>query len=321
MAALSYMVTAAASSVCPLAICQIVVLRADHATDGQYLVRRSIDLGEPITVVGINYRLGALGLLSSKELRDEARMRGEAGYNNLGLHDQRVALQWVAQHIHHFGGDGSKVTIAGESAGAISVFAYIRGEVPVAQNALLMSCARILPCPVDDCQRTFNTLTDRLGLRTAPSAQKLAGLRSLAVKDLQALVGVGVAQLSEDDNFFTRLGDNETWEGLTAVPSWIHAIMIGQTRHENILFAQRWAATSAKELHEELSSLHEDREYDKQFFEAYGIKRDSSHAELVSALEACTSDALFSHTTHSIATTHLQSATNSSPKVYRYSFD
>lgn len=50
-------------------------------------------------VVGINYRLGPLGVFSSKELRDEARARGEVGFNNLGFHDQRVALQWVSVSI------------------------------------------------------------------------------------------------------------------------------------------------------------------------------------------------------------------------------
>jgi carboxylesterase type B len=45
--------------------------------------------------VSVNYRLGFLGFLSSSELAEEARASGEVGWANKGLHDQRLALQWV----------------------------------------------------------------------------------------------------------------------------------------------------------------------------------------------------------------------------------
>lgn len=62
-------------------------------------MQHSISLNEPVVVVGINYRLGVLGTLASKELQDEARARSEVGFNNLGLHDQRLALQWVGRTV------------------------------------------------------------------------------------------------------------------------------------------------------------------------------------------------------------------------------
>lgn len=57
--------------------------------------------------VSINYRLLLLGYPSGHEARD-------GGFMNLGLHDQRMALQWVQENIAAFGGDPRKVTIAGE---------------------------------------------------------------------------------------------------------------------------------------------------------------------------------------------------------------
>jgi cholinesterase len=64
--------------------------------------------------VSINYRVGGWGFLGSKET-------AAAGALNIGLFDQRLALQWIQENIAAFGGNREKVTISGESAGAFSV--------------------------------------------------------------------------------------------------------------------------------------------------------------------------------------------------------
>lgn len=64
--------------------------------------------------VAIQYRLGALGFLGGSEILAN-------GAANAGLLDQRAALTWVQRHISKFGGDPSKVTIIGGSAGAGAV--------------------------------------------------------------------------------------------------------------------------------------------------------------------------------------------------------
>lgn len=64
--------------------------------------------------VTVNYRLGVEGF---GYFEDAAHGRTA----NLGIHDQLAALQWVQHHIHLFGGDRSRVTLAGHSAGAMSV--------------------------------------------------------------------------------------------------------------------------------------------------------------------------------------------------------
>jgi para-nitrobenzyl esterase len=71
-----------------------------------------------IVVVTVNYRLGLFGFLAHPELTAETTYKGSGNY---GLMDQAASLQWVKDNISAFGGDPSKITIAGESAGSISV--------------------------------------------------------------------------------------------------------------------------------------------------------------------------------------------------------
>ncbi len=69
-----------------------------------------------IVTVSINYRLGALGFANLSFLGDETADTGAAG-----ILDQIAALEWVRDNIRAFGGDPARVTVAGESAGAMSV--------------------------------------------------------------------------------------------------------------------------------------------------------------------------------------------------------
>ncbi|KAF8168656.1 Alpha/Beta hydrolase protein [Mycena galopus ATCC 62051] len=71
-----------------------------------------------VVVVTIQYRLGIFGFLSGAAVK-------ENGALNAGLLDQDFALRWVNKYISNFGGDPSKVTIWGESAGAGSVIQHI----------------------------------------------------------------------------------------------------------------------------------------------------------------------------------------------------
>eukprot|EP00064_Thunnus_orientalis_P007197 superscaffoldBa00000786_g7217 len=76
--------------------------------DGRYLAH-----SETVIVVSMNYRIGAFGFLA---LHGSSEAPG-----NMGLLDQRMALQWVQDNIHSFGGNPKQVTIFGESAGGASV--------------------------------------------------------------------------------------------------------------------------------------------------------------------------------------------------------
>lgn len=75
-----------------------------------------------IVVVSVNYRLGVFGFLALPELTKESPHKASGNY---GLLDQNAGLRWVRQNIANFGGDPKRVTIAGESAGSISVSAHM----------------------------------------------------------------------------------------------------------------------------------------------------------------------------------------------------
>lgn len=93
-------------------------LTSGSSADPQYNVSGILNvsqrLGQPIITVSINYRLGLWGFLSSTQLLEEGNL-------NVGLLDQRMAMRWVQENIAAFGGDPTKVTIWGESAGAQSI--------------------------------------------------------------------------------------------------------------------------------------------------------------------------------------------------------
>ncbi|KNG48724.1 carotenoid ester lipase-like protein precursor [Stemphylium lycopersici] len=87
---------------------------ADQRYNMSFLVQESVNVGSPIIGVTINYRTTGFGFLAGSVVL-------KSGLANLGMHDQRLALGWIQDNIASFGGDPSRVTIQGESAGAIAV--------------------------------------------------------------------------------------------------------------------------------------------------------------------------------------------------------
>ena len=77
------------------------------------IVQKSVEAGKPFIGVSLNYRLSAFGFLWGDEVK------ASGGDSNVGLRDQRLALRWIQENIAGFGGDASKVTIWGESAGTL----------------------------------------------------------------------------------------------------------------------------------------------------------------------------------------------------------
>ncbi|KAH8826258.1 acetylcholinesterase precursor [Flagelloscypha sp. PMI_526] len=124
---------------------------------------------EAFIFVAINYRLNIFGFLSGSQVRQHGDL-------NVGLLDQRMALEWVKKHISQFGGDPTQITIMGESAGGGSVMLHITAfggrRDPLFHQAILQSPAW-LPTDVPTQERTLRAFLSYLNVTTLDAARKL----------------------------------------------------------------------------------------------------------------------------------------------------
>ena len=142
-------------------------LHGDWLLQPHYLVK------EDVIVVGMNYRLSSLGFLSTED---------EVVPGNMGLKDQSMALRWVKTHIQAFGGDPTKVTIVGGSAGGTSVhYHYLsRMSAGLFQSGMSFSgtaldcwtqtensreksmrLAELVNCPTGDARKMIECMRER----------------------------------------------------------------------------------------------------------------------------------------------------------------
>ncbi|KAJ3729396.1 Alpha/Beta hydrolase protein [Lentinula raphanica] len=151
--------------------------------DGTTIVERSIELDEPVIYVSMNYRVTAFGFLASQEVKD-------AGVGNLGLQDQREAFRWVQKYIGAFGGDPTKVTIWGESAGAISAALHMvtnGGDTEGLFRAAFMQSGSPIPVgDITDGQIYYDELVEATGC--SGSDDTLNCLRGVDYSVLKAAV-------------------------------------------------------------------------------------------------------------------------------------
>lgn len=104
-------------------------------------------LDEDVVLVTVNYRLGPFGFLSLNTTEYSG---------NMGLKDQLLALQWVNENIHNFGGDKAKITLYGHSAGAVAVNLHVLS--PASQNlfrrAIIEGASALNPWSTNSCNHT-----------------------------------------------------------------------------------------------------------------------------------------------------------------------
>jgi para-nitrobenzyl esterase len=130
-------------------------------------------------VVTLNYRLGALGFTFLPEQAAEGEATG-----NFGLLDQLAALGWVREHAALFGGDATRITLFGQSAGAMCVGTLLgapRARGQFARAILQSGAARNVHAP-ETAERVTHALFQGAGLARG----ELARLRALPVETVVA---------------------------------------------------------------------------------------------------------------------------------------
>ncbi|MEM7368355.1 MAG: carboxylesterase family protein [Bacteroidota bacterium] len=144
---------------------------------GESMARRGI------VTLTVNYRLNVFGFLAHPELSKESP---HAASGNYGFLDQMAALQWVQENITAFGGDPERVTIAGESAGSVSVSAQMMS--PLSKDlmaAAIGSSASILgtlgAVPLEEGEQVGEKF------QQLAKASSLAELRSMPAEELLEL--------------------------------------------------------------------------------------------------------------------------------------
>jgi para-nitrobenzyl esterase len=164
---------------------------SEYRYDGESLAKKGL------VTITINYRLGVFGFLAHPELTKEAVHHSSGNY---GLMDQHAALLWVQKNIAAFGGDPAKVTIAGESAGSMSVCAQMASPLSkglftgaIGESGSLLG--NLSPVPLAEAE------TDGVKFAAAIGKNSLAELRAIPADSLLKLVDKGHFPTTVDGYF------------------------------------------------------------------------------------------------------------------------
>jgi para-nitrobenzyl esterase len=202
---------------------------------GEHLAREG-----DLVVVGLNYRVGALGFLYHPGLSP----------GNLGLLDQQAALEWVRDNIAAFGGDPGNVTVWGQSAGAQSiVFLQARQQARgLFKRAILQSTPfGSLPREPEEMTSNAESLLRELGLDRSPGGlERLREVPVAALLSAQGAVGQRVAMDTQRGGLpsppFGPVGEGTIVPRRSEYPAALDAaasgvdIMLGTTREEMAVF-------------------------------------------------------------------------------------
>lgn len=285
------------------------------------LLKYARECGAPFVLVQINYRLGAFGCALASDLAEElGEGTREQPLGNFALVDQRNGLEWVNRHIQDFGGDASRITVFGVSAGSASVHMHLlAGEThQLFDRAIMMSGTGPVMCPLpaEFYQAEWDSLCRKSGVTAAEPAQRLEQLRSLSPQTIiknstkAALAPVGDGKLLP-----------ATWRFVDEVPRHrCKDIILGDTNVEGLIFDGVLARLSQERFHEVVQT-ELPPELVTELYEGFGFTKERQSADSFrKAFRLLVGNVLFNYPTLGIAEASTKSKTWTD-HVFLYHFE
>lgn len=197
-----------------------------------------------LVVVAPNYRLGALGWLY---------VPGQSA--NVGLLDQEAAISWVLENIESFGGDPSKITVMGQSAGAFSIACLLMREPKFSQAIMQSAPLGRGFRSIEQATVLSETIFDALGAQCLEDAQRLPHEAFLQVQNAKKVVEVLAAENS-NHSLFCPVADGKVITTATDIELKAAAgkadVIIGYTKNEMAAFSAGGINDAGQRLGEEI---------------------------------------------------------------------
>lgn len=204
---------------------------SDSLYDGAGLAAKGV------VVVTMNYRLGALGFLAHPELSANSSS-GTSG--NYGLVDQQAALHWTNENIASFGGDPTKITIGGQSAGAASVIEHL--DSPLAKGLFNQVIAESgVRYPSDPMVASLAQSYRNLTTAEQQGIEFLQSLNVSTIEEARALpVSAFLAGSNEQDTTFvnTPFANDSAYNEPPLFRPVLDGYVLPRTYQESLLTAQ-----------------------------------------------------------------------------------
>jgi carboxylesterase type B len=167
-----------------------------------------------------------------------------AGYKpNNGLHDQRIALQWLHKYLPGFGGDPGNITLAGESAGSISVCAHLLSKEPLFKRVVNMSgtMLTIPPVALDSAEENYQSALKSLGIAEHGAIEHLLKMDSQELVGRFAQSGIPLVPVVDEDIFPAAFDFASMMEGKTDIAGtqYCQSAMIGDCQFDGSIHALR----------------------------------------------------------------------------------